>query len=374
MSRIKSLNADQRAAIDAALDRLVDLPLRIGPPNEDDVRQAVRALYRQMRVKPPEIIFTPDPFDMARQASLDPSAGACLNMRLLRSATCHLTAYIKPRVIEELMARINRGLGPIRISEVDIWFRRRRGEMLGEVVHPGLAWQIASSHRGTADFRIEGAGRPILASQAIINCSGPEDGQALAWIAGDVLGLDEATEAASHLWVLMMNASFALPRRTRCWIAARPTEVHVDDERQLHCADGPAIRYPSGRGYFMWHGMSVPAEVMVSIEEITPQRISDQRSELHRQVLIERLGVDRFIRMSGADLVHEDQTGKLWTKRWAKGEAGWAAVEVVNGTPEPDGSLRHYFLQVPASARTAREAVAWTYGLRAEEYDVAVRT
>jgi len=30
--------------------------------------------------------------------------------------------------------------------------------------------------------------------------------------------------------------------------------------------------------------------------------------------------------------------------------------------------LKHYFLQVPATMRTPREAVAWTYGLSEQEY------
>jgi hypothetical protein len=34
----------------------------------------------------------------------------------------------------------------------------------------------------------------------------------------------------------------------------------------------------------------------------------------------------------------------------------WAAVEVVNGTPECDGSRRHYFLPVLSRIETAQEA------------------
>ena len=43
----------------------------------------------------------------------------------------------------------------------------------------------------------------------------------------------------------------------------------------------------------------------------------------------------------------EDETGVLWRKRWQASDH-WAAVEVINGTPEPDGTHKHYFLQVPA--------------------------
>jgi hypothetical protein len=42
-------------------------------------------------------------------------------------------------------------------------------------------------------------------------------------------------------------------------------------------------------------------------------------------------------------------------------------VEVENGTIEPDGS-RRYFLCVPPWMTTAREAVAWTFGLSVDEY------
>jgi hypothetical protein len=62
--------------------------------------------------------------------------------------------------------------------------------------------------------------------------------------------------------------------------------------------------------------------------------------------------------------VAEDETGVLWR---AVGDA-WAAVEVVNGTPQPDGLREHHFLQVPANLPTPRAGVAWSYGLEEHEY------
>ena len=49
-------------------------------------------------------------------------------------------------------------------------------------------------------------------------------------------------------------------------------------------------------------------------------------------------------------------------------------VEVQNSTPEPDGSIKTYFLRVPPATRTAREAVAWTFGLGAVEYRPAAES
>ena len=50
------------------------------------------------------------------------------------------------------------------------------------------------------------------------------------------------------------------------------------------------------------------------------------------------------------------------------------SVVSATGTPEPDGSFRRYFLRVPPTVRTAREGVAWSYGLRRRDYRIAVRT
>src|SRR5262249_14691930 len=66
-----------------------------------------------------------------------------------------------------------------------------------------------------------------------------------------------------------------------------------------------------------------------------------------------------------------DETGILWRKSWTfRGVAigSWSAVEVINGSAEADGSRKRYFLRVPSRMRTAREAVAWTYGLTGEQY------
>ena len=43
-------------------------------------------------------------------------------------------------------------------------------------------------------------------------------------------------------------------------------------------------------------------------------------------------------------------------------------VRVRNSTPEPDGTYKIYRLRVPPWIQTARQAVAWTFGLSEEEY------
>ena len=89
--------------------------------------------------------------------------------------------------------------------------------------------------------------------------------------------------------------------------------------------------------------------------------------------MIEIMTPARFIANGGARMAARDSTGTLWLTRWAFD--AWAAVEVINGTPEPDGSFKHYFLQVPPEMQSARQAVAWTYDMTESEYSrLTIRT
>jgi hypothetical protein len=50
-------------------------------------------------------------------------------------------------------------------------------------------------------------------------------------------------------------------------------------------------------------------------------------------------------------------------------------VEVAKATPEPDSTRKRYFLSVPPTTRTAREAVAWSFDFNDEtDYSPAVET
>ena len=153
-------------------------------------------------------------------------------------------------------------------------------------------------------------------------------------------------------------------------ILAAPA-THVDDQNRIHREDGPALEWPHSKIY-AWHGLKVPKSVATQPEKITVGAINAQKNIEVRRVMIERFGYERYI--SDMPVIHEDATGKLRRCFDSKGQRA-GVVEVVNGTKEPDGTRNTYFLSVPPECRTAIEAVAWTYGLTAEEYaTLQVRT
>jgi hypothetical protein len=187
----------------------------------------------------------------------------------------------------------------------------------------------------------------------------------------DVLAWQERTQDLRGLWMIAASAGWFVPHEHVCWISERPSRLHTDARGRLHCQDGPAVSYPDGWCAFVWKGVQVPAWVIEHPQKITLWSIANTFDPVVRNSMIEIMTPERFVREGGASRVCEDETGILWRKLW--GHRGvtigsWTAVEVVNGTPAHDGSRKHYFLRVPSRMASAREAVAWTYGLTSEQY------
>jgi hypothetical protein len=136
---------------------------------------------------------------------------------------------------------------------------------------------------------------------------------------------------------------------------------------RLHREDGPALAWPTGECRYFWNG--VRDFVVERPHQIASVLIRLERNVERRRCMIERFGIERFIRESGGKLVCKDQCGQLWRVDFG-GHEPYAVLEVENGTFETDGTRRPSFLQVPPSMRSPLQAV---YGLSPEHYDVAVR-
>lgn len=153
----------------------------------------------------------------------------------------------------------------------------------------------------------------------------------------------------------------------------RPTRVARDNVGRLHRGEGPAIEFPDGYALWAWRGMPIPTNLAAQLPTLTADRIGAETNAELRRVMLEHFGYDRYLREAGARALHKDETGTLWFLS-LPGDEPLAMVEVINATPEPDGTSRIYWLRVPPTVRTAREGVAWTFGLEADEYHPQVQT
>jgi hypothetical protein len=191
----------------------------------------------------------------------------------------------------------------------------------------------------------------------------------------DVLNLTDQTAKLSGLWELAQSAGWAVPHRYICWVSERHHFLTRDDRGRLHSLTGPACAYPDGWAIHAVHGVRVPAFVVERPAEISVQKIDAEKNVEVRRVMIDRYhhgeeinGAAAFMRDAGGErLDHDEHHGTLW-RRNVPGDEPIVMVEVVNATTEPDGSWKRYWLRVDPRCQTAREAVAWTFGMTPEEY------
>ena len=147
-------------------------------------------------------------------------------------------------------------------------------------------------------------------------------------------------------------------------VVRRPHLLTRDSEGRLHNATGPCLEYPDGWGFWAWHGVRVPENVILTPERLTRADFLGASNVEVRRVIQERMG-ERFVGEIGGVLVHASAFGQLYAVTLPADDPEREARYVhVHDATTP----RHYFLQVPPSMQTADEAVAWTFRLTFETY------
>ncbi|MFF2190470.1 DUF6745 domain-containing protein [Streptomyces sp. NPDC058155] len=185
-----------------------------------------------------------------------------------------------------------------------------------------------------------------------------------AWLAA----FDGRGERLTGLAEVATHAGWWWPYEKVTVVCERPVELHRDEAGRLDRGDGPALAYPDGFALYAWRGMPVPADFLAELTTLDPTRIRTEENAELRRVMLEYYGYDRYLAESGAEPIGKDETGILWRIALADDE-DVVMVEVVNSTPEPDGTSRTYWLRVPPNTRTAKEGVAWTFGIDAQAYE-----
>ncbi|MER7005737.1 DUF6745 domain-containing protein [Dactylosporangium sp. NPDC000555] len=213
--------------------------------------------------------------------------------------------------------------------------------------------------------------------------SSPRSGAGPVFSAGPVgavwahLGAGEAAlhpvQRLAGLAGVARSSSWWWPYANVAILTDRPDALHRDNVGRLHAAAAPALHYRDGYALHAWRGMPIPSDLVDRLAHLTHRQIADERNAELRRVMLEHFGYERYVRAAGAHKVAQDDCGVLWRLNFADDEP-LTMVEVINSTPEPDGTSRVYWLRVPPQTRTAREGVAWTFGLTEQEYRPLIQT
>lgn len=196
------------------------------------------------------------------------------------------------------------------------------------------------------------------------------DGQELAKIAAlRNMGYDIHYDE-SYLEALK-SGGWWLPFDEICLLCDNPIKLHLDDRGRLHNQHGAAIAFEDGKESFYVQGFRVPKSL---IDGTMDSHEIDAVSNIElRRIMIETIGLDKYLQNSDLEKVHEDNYGTLYLKR-VQFDEPMMVLKVINSTKEPDGSRKEYFLRVPPDMVTAREAAAWTFGLSGREYNPSRET
>jgi hypothetical protein len=178
---------------------------------------------------------------------------------------------------------------------------------------------------------------------------------------------------------ISQNSFGVLCTEALCFATDKPSRIVLDERRRPHNMEGPALAFADGFKAYAVEGVALDRRVVEDPDHITADLINNARNAEVRRVIMQIYGPDRFLRDGHAQLLQEDECGELYEvaiPSMLSGPRGepLVFVRVKNSTPEPDGTYKYYILRVPPRVRTAREAVAWTFGLREDQYSPAHET
>ena len=149
-----------------------------------------------------------------------------------------------------------------------------------------------------------------------------------------------------------------------CFVSDRPIKYSFNDNKKMHCADGPAIKFIDGWELYYWNGVEVPKEWIINKDSITYDTITKEKNVEKRRCIREIIGTTRFAELLAIEEIDRDFVN--------------SQDVVLYKTKEPDSAInehiyyvkvichstkREFFICVPKEAATnAWAAIAWTFG------------
>lgn len=348
VKQITALTEQQKALMPVWRDKWIKIGLSTEPADRATFEKNVAVCYKAAKLAPPKrVVWVDSPLVLTKAA---PRAAVILSKKF---ATGKEEVAKMPS--PEVRAVIDQALG-----------RPSTDAELGQIARSDIA-NLWSRYIG-GQFWVGGwyLGSPASVSYLHEVCG---------------LDLGDMQERADAYAATARSACWWWPHTDFVVVCERPKSITLDDRGRLHDADKPAMQFRDGYSVYAWHGVTVPADVILKPQDITVERIKGERNVEVRRVMLERYGFERFVADCGAKMIHKDEFGELY-RQDLEGDEPLTMVRVRNSTPEPDGTFKHYFLAVHPELRpllggdtygepqelTARNAVASTFGLRGEEY------
>ncbi len=196
-------------------------------------------------------------------------------------------------------------------------------------------------------------------------------------ICGEQPGMKSRMDLPRDLLKLMDAGLFYLTAFEHAVLAcSSPEYIMRDGQDRLHGEAVAAVKWRDGTALYFHAGVNIPAKLIEDPESIDTADIAQERNAEVRRCFLEILGAERFSQILGLHSLDRDTDAfghplELFRTRYPDklvGDYIYFATVVCPST------ARRYFLCVPPHLRSAREAVAWTFGKSPEEYKPEIET
>jgi hypothetical protein len=351
MKKIESLTPEQVAKFPEYVARWTDFGLCTLPADRGAAEQAIREMYGAANLPPPaKIVWCGSPL----------ASGLTRAIILDKKLLPQIGDAVRDSVWDSVRASVRDSVGDSVGASVWASVRASVGDSVRDSVWDSVWDSVGASVRASVRASVGDSVRDSVRDSVWASVYGQHDA---AWLAfykyfHDEVGLTEQTEKLSGLWMLAKSAGWALPHQNICWVSERHNILERDERGRLHSVSGPACAYPDGWAIYAVHGVRVPADIIEDRQSITVSRIEAESNAEVRRVMIDLYGPKRYLADSGAAVVQELpadhyliglRTARLLRKEVPDDEP-IIMVDLLNSTPEPDGTVKRYLLRVEPGA------------------------
>ena len=148
---------------------------------------------------------------------------------------------------------------------------------------------------------------------------------------------------------------FVLFDENTVYVSRKPTEIHFNDNDQLHNESGMSCEFADGWGIYSINGVAVDEQIVMRPETQTIQQIRDEQNEEVKRIRIERRGWDTYLAEIGAELIDERRNDIEGTREYLfKADDDMRAL--LCACPS---THKEFVLEVPPETETCEDAQAW---------------
>ena len=408
------ITAAEKAAFKIHAEKWINNALRTDPVDTDRVTAAIKSLYSSAGLKEPQVIIVPSPIVMAfaggfssailwsRKATDEATAQATIQAtdQATDQATAQATAQATRQATDQATRQATAQATDQATRQATYQASRQATDQATEQATRQATDEATdeatdqateqatrqATYQATENLsnkmvklaksleKETGVSHRLMLSCAqrwwAVTQSGNMWSAWSAYLSGfrDVLGLKLPEHEKYASWeACTIEGGYRYMHEDFCMVSDRPKTLLKDDENRPHCEDGPSHEWRDGFKLWHWHGVRIDdaqKHIIENPERITWQEIENEANAEIRRVMISRYGAERYVVDSGAEVVHSLpvdhpmtglQTARLLRKD-VQDDEPIIYVDLLNSTPEPDGTVKRYMLRVDPNAYRGKAA------------------